>query len=278
MHEVDIEDLALEVFVEALRLRHGYDFSGYTRASLKRRVTALAIELGEKRIGDLVARVLYEPGLIDDIIRHLSVPVSELFRDPQVFAALKADVLPMLASYPRINIWQAGCAHGEEVYSLAILLREAGLASRAQIYATDFSDHALEKAAEGVFPAQLIDEYSDNYRRAGGQRELADYYHKRYGLMRMRRELLDHIVFAHHNLVADGVFAESHLILCRNVLIYFSKSLKDRVLQLFADSLVRGGYLVLGTRETLQFSALAGRFECVSRRHRIYRLKSGRRA
>ncbi len=231
MHEVDVEDLALEVFVEALRLRHGYDFSGYTRASLKRRVIALARELGARRIGDLVARVLYEPELLNAIIRHLSVPVSELFRDPGVFAALKTEVLPMLASYPRINIWQAGCAHGEEVYSLAILLREAALAGRAQIYATDFSDHALGKAAEGVFPAHMIADYSENYRRAKGEHVLADYYHKRYGLMRMRRELLDNVVFAHHNLVTDGVFSESHLILCRNVLIYFSQPLKDRVLQ-----------------------------------------------
>lgn len=270
---VDVEDIALEVFIQALRLRHGYDFSGYARASLKRRVSQLAADLGLSDIGSLVPRVLYEPVLLDEIVAHVSVPVSDLFRDPDVFGRLREEVLPVLASWPRINIWQAGCAYGEEVYSLAILLEEAGLATRSQIYATDFNDHALERAAEGIFSAQRISEYEANYRSAGGQRQLSDYYHTRYELVRMRRELLDRVVFAHHNLVTDGVFAESHLILCRNVLIYFAQPLKDRVLRLFADSLVRGGFLVLGNKETLQFSALADAFEPVSAYHRIYRLK-----
>ncbi|MES1925059.1 protein-glutamate O-methyltransferase CheR [Salinisphaera sp. T31B1] len=274
MSDTDVEDIALEVFIQSVRLRHGYDFSGYARASLKRRVVELARSLSLPNIGALLPQVLYDDDIARTIVAHLSVPVSALFRDPEVFGRLKHDVLPVLASWPRINIWQAGCAHGEEVYSLAILLSEAGLTSRSQIYATDFNDHALERAAEGIFDSRHLDDYQQNYRLAGGQGALSDYYHARYDLVRMRRELLDRVVFAHHNLVTDGVFAEAHLILCRNVLIYFTQPLKDRVLELFADSLVRGGYLVLGSKETLRFSAVAHRFEAVSEDDRIYRLAS----
>ncbi|MES1927695.1 methylase of chemotaxis methyl-accepting protein [Salinisphaera dokdonensis CL-ES53] len=270
----DVEDIALEVFIQALRLRHGYDFSGYSRASLKRRVVELSRKFGVERLGDLIPSTLYEPELMREIVSHLSVPVSSLFRDPEVFLRLRDDVMPMLASWPRINIWLAGCAYGEEVYSLAILLAEAGLTQRSQIYATDFNDHALERAAEGIFNRQNLPEYRNNYRESGGQGRLSDYYHTRYELLRMRRELLERVVFAHHNLVTDGVFAEAHLIMCRNVLIYFTQPLKDRVLELFADSLVRGGFLVLGNKETLSASSrVADRFELVSAADRIYRLK-----
>lgn len=272
-NRVDIEDIALEVFLQTLSLRHGYDLSGYSRASLKRRVRTLANDLGIERIGDLVPRTIYEPELVKQIVSGLSVPVSSLFRDPEVFLKLREEVLPLLASWPRINIWLAGCAYGEEVYSLAIMLAEAGLTERSQIYATDFNDYALERADEGIFRRQNLDEYRRNYRLAGGTARLSSYYHARYEFLRMRRDLLERVVFAHHNLVTDGVFAEAHLIMCRNVLIYFTQPLKDRVLQLFADSLVRGGFLVLGNKETLRASAVADRFELVSATDRIYRLK-----
>ncbi len=269
----ELEDIALEVFIQALRLRHGYDFSGYARASLKRRVSELARAQSLPNIGAMVPQALYDPSFIKAAVAHLSVPVSALFRDPAVFACLRRDVLPVLASWPRVNIWQAGCAYGEEVYSLAILLAETQLDRRTQIYATDFNDHALERAAEGIFAADRVEKYEQNYAAAGGTRRLSDYYHERYELVRMRRELLERVVFAHHNLVTDGVFAEAHLIMCRNVLIYFTQPLKDRVLGLFADSLARGGFLVLGNKETLRFSAVADRFETVSENDRIYRLK-----
>lgn len=275
MDAVVLEDLALELFIQTLRLRHGYDFSGYARASLKRRVEQFARDIGVRNIGELVPRMIYEPALIGEVVARLSVPVSDMFRDPEVFATLRADVLPVLMSYPRINIWQAGCAYGEEVYSLAIVLAELGLTERSQIYATDFNDRALERAAEGIFNASQLAEFQGNYAASGGTGALSDYYHRRYELVRMRRSLLDAVMFAHHNLVTDGVFAEAHLVMCRNVLIYFSQPLKDRVLQLFVDSLVRGGYLVLGNRETLHFSTVADRFEVVNADHRIYRLKRG---
>lgn len=272
-NRTDTEDIALEVFLQTLRLRHGYDLSGYSRASLKRRVRTLANDLGIERIGDLVPLTIYEPDLIKQIVSGLSVPVSSLFRDPEVFLRLREEVVPMLASWPRIKIWLAGCAYGEEVYSLAIMLAEAGLTERSQIYATDFNDYALERADEGIFRRQHLDEYRRNYRQAGGTARLSDYYHARYEFLRMRRDLLERVVFAHHNLATDGVFAEAQLIMCRNVLIYFTQPLKDRVLELFADSLVRGGFLVLGNKETLRASAVADRFELVSATDRIYRLK-----
>ncbi|ERJ18892.1 Chemotaxis protein [Salinisphaera shabanensis E1L3A] len=271
---LEADDIALEVFIHALKLRHGYDFSEYSRASLKRRALELTRKFGVERLGDLIPSTLYEPALVREIVSHLSVPVSSLFRDPEVFLRLREEVLPMLASWPRINIWLAGCAYGEEVYSLAIMLAEAGLTQRSQIYATDFNDYALERAAEGIFNRQNLPEYRRNYMESGGQARLSDYYHARYELMRMRRELLERVVFAHHNLVTDGVFAEAHLIMCRNVLIYFTQPLKDRVLELFADSLVRGGFLVLGNKEALSAtSPVADRFELVSATDRIYRLK-----
>jgi len=269
----DLEDMALEIFIQALKMRHGYDFSGYARASLKRRVAELARAQALPNIGALVPRVLYDEAFLPTVVSHLSVPVSALFRDPEIFLELRRHVLPVLASWPRVNIWQAGCAAGEEVYSLAILLAECGLARRSQIYATDFNDHALERAAEGIFSADQLHDYEANYVASGGTGRLADYYHERYDLVRIRRELFERVVFAHHNLVTDGVFAESHLILCRNVLIYFDKPLKERVLTLFADSLVRGGFLVLRNKESLRFSAAADRFEVVDERARIYRLK-----
>jgi len=276
MDDMALEDAALDLFVSALRARHGYDFSGYAPASLKRRVQQLARDLQMPNIGSLIPRVLYEPQLMDDIVARLSVPVSDFFRDPEVFAALGREVLPVLASYPRLNIWHAGVAFGEEVYSMAIMLWEAGLMTRSQIYATDLNDRALEKAQEGIFSSDNLATYEDNYRAVGGTAQLADYYHARYDLIRMRRELLSSAVFAHHNLVTDGVFAETHLILCRNVMIYFSQPLKNRVLELFAGSLVRGGYLVLGNRENLHLSSAARYFETVSDNNRIYRLKRTR--
>lgn len=274
MHQADEEQIALEVFIEALRLRHGYDFSGYSRASLTRRVRGLCADTGYKNIAGIIPAVLQEPDFINKIISHLSVPVSELFRDPEVFAKLRGQVLPALSSYPRINIWQAGCAHGEEVFSLAILLREAGLYDRCQIYATDFNDSALERAAEGIFRATHVPQYTENYRRSGGRASLADYYHARYEHIRMDRDLLKNVLFANHNLVADGVFAEVHLLLCRNVLIYFTRSLQDRVISLFSDSLVRDGYLVLGAKENLSHTQAAKKFAAIDDNARIYQLRA----
>lgn len=267
----ELEQLELELFVQALRRRHGHDFSEYAPASLIRRVRQLAVDHQCASISELTVRLLHEPGFETRVVRGLSVPVSEMFRDPEVFRALRERVLPMLASYPEINIWQAGCANGQEVYSLAILLEEAGLYERSHIFATDFNPEALLRAQEGIYPARDAQLWSRNYLRAGGTRNLASYYSARYDFIKLHESLRRHITFANHNLVTDKVFCEAHLVLCRNVLIYFSNPLQNRTLTLFRDSLVRGGYLCLGLRETLDFAPVAVDFSVVDAPLRLYR-------
>lgn len=272
-HPVDpaVEAIEVELFVRALRQRHGYDFSQYAPASLTRRVRQLAHAHGTDTISALTARVLHEPEFVFPVLEGLSVPVSDMFRDPPVFRALREQVLPVLASYAHINIWQAGCASGQEVYSLAILLEEAGLYERCQIYATDFNPAALRRAQEGIYPAREAQGWSRNYLAAGGTRSLADYYSARYEFIKLDQRLRRHVSFANHNLVTDKVFCEAQLVLCRNVLIYFSNPLQDRVLALFRDSLVRGGFLCLGLRESLDFAPSAAGFSTVDPDLRLYR-------
>lgn len=271
MARPEIEDVEVDLFMRALQLRHGYDFSRYAPASFKRRVLNLAASAGCRTVIELTDRLLREDALVPQVIAGLSVPVSEMFRNPSVFRTLREEVLPVLASYPVINIWQAGCAFGQEVYSLAILLEEAGLYDRSQIFATDFSDAALIRAQEGIFPARDARLYSENYLAAGCQRSLADYYHARYDFKKFDERLKRNVTFANHNLVCDGVFCEAHLILCRNVLIYFTNELQDHVLSLFRDSLVRNGFLCLGNRENIGFASAARDFTPVNARERIFR-------
>lgn len=248
------EDTEIQLLVEALRLRHGYDFSQYAPASLRRRILALPEQFGVDSICDLLPRLLHDDRFLPEILACLSVPVTEMFRDPPVFQMLRELVVPILQTWPQIRIWQAGAATGEEAYSLAILLHEENLYDRCQIYATDINDSALSKAEEGVFPLRLRNDYAANYRAAGGKAVFSDYVVERYGLFRIEDFLRRNIVFSHHNLVADGVFCEVHLVLCRNVLIYFNHTLQDRVLHLFASALCRNGILCLGPRESLRFS------------------------
>jgi len=273
--ETEVEDAEIGRFIDTLKSRHGYDFGQYAPASFKRRLRALRARSGAGSIAELSRRVLQEPGFLREVLAGLSVPVSEMFRDPWVFLSLRRDVLPVLASYPRINIWQAGCAHGEEVYSLAIVLEEEGLYDKAQIFATDLNDLALEEAAEGIYPAANARLYADNYLRAGGRGSLSQYFHARYERIKFEDSLKRNITFAGHNLGADGVFAEVQLILCRNVLIYFNDALQDRVLQLFRDSLVHSGFLCLGSKETLARTAVEGDFEAFDGEARIYRRSAG---
>lgn len=270
--EPDITRIELDLFISAMRQRYGYDFSGYAPASLRRRVTRLAQQLGGGTISSLTERLLYRPQMLSDILDGLSVPVSEMFRDPPVFKALREEVLPWLASFPHINIWQAGCAYGQEVYSLAILLEEAGLYHRSQIYATDISPEALRQAEQGIYPAKEAQQWSRNYLAAGGRHSLSDYYSARYDLIKIDQQLARNVVFAQHNLVADKVFCEVQLILCRNVLIYFSTPLQNQALELFRSSLSRGGFLCLGNRESLDFAPAAAEFMAVDAGLRLYRL------
>ncbi len=267
---LDPESIEVELFVRAMQLRHGYDFSGYAPASLKRRVRQLALRLESGSISALTGRLLHEPTLLPQLLEGLSVPVSDMFRDPAVFRVLREQVLPVLASYPHINIWQAGCANGEEVYSLAILLEEAGLYARSRIYATDLSAGALQRAEEGIYSTREARQWSRNYQAAGGKHSLADYYSARYDLLKLDRRLRRNVTFAQHNLVSDKVFCEAQLVLCRNVLIYFSNPLQDRCLQLFGESLVRGGFLCLGMRESIDAASSARHFKSIDAGLRLY--------
>lgn len=269
---MNVEDIEVQLFIRAMQLRHGYDFSEYAPASLKRRIQQLVRTHDTGSISELNRRLLHEEGFVARVIEGLSVPVSEMFRDPSVFRSLRDKVFPVLASYPEINIWQAGCAHGQEVYSLAILLEEAGLYERSRIYATDFSDAALAIAAEGIYATRDARDWSRNYMEAGGSHSLSDYYSARYDFIKLDKRLRRNVTFFNHNLVTDEVFCEAHLILCRNVLIYFSNTLQDRTLGLFRDSLVRGGFLCLGTRENIDFSPAATGFADVDHALRIYQV------
>lgn len=269
--DTELEQIELDLFVQALRRRHGYDFSQYAPASLTRRIRQLVRDHHCDSISALTARLLHEKAFVAQVLQGLSVPVSEMFRDPAVFRALREQVLPVLASYPQINIWQAGCAHGQEVYSLAILLEEAGLYERSHIFATDFNPEALRRAQEGIYPAKDAQLWSRNYLEAGGNHSLAEYYSARYDFIRIHERFRSHITFTPHNLVTDKVFCEAHLILCRNVLIYFSNPLQNHALALFRDSLVRGGHLCLGLRESLDFATAATDFSVVDAGLRVYR-------
>ncbi len=269
--DLELEQIELDLFVQALRRRHGHDFSQYAPASLTRRVRQLVHDHRCGSISALTARLLHEADFVTQVVQGLSVPVSEMFRDPAVFRALREQVLPLLASYPQINIWQAGCAHGQEAYSLAILLEEAGLYERSHIFATDFNPDALQRAREGIYPARDAQLWSRNYLEAGGSQSLANYYSARYDYLKLHERLARNITFASHNLVSDEVFCEAHLVLCRNVLIYFSNPLQNRALTLFRDSLVRGGYLCLGLRETLEFAPVAADFSVLDAGRRLYR-------
>ncbi|MEI6557063.1 MAG: protein-glutamate O-methyltransferase CheR [Rhodospirillaceae bacterium] len=270
MHRSELQDIEVQLFIEAMRLRHGYDFRHYALASIKRRILALLDAFRVERVVDLLPTLLDDPEFPAQAIARLSVPVSELFRDPEEFLVLRERVLPALRSWPQITIWQAGCATGEEVYSLAILLSEEGLYERCQIFATDINDTALAKAEEGVYSLAHLREGSVNYRKAGGRFEFETYYQTSYEFGIIDRSLRKNIVFAHHNLVSDGVFCEVHLILCRNVFIYFDRSLQHRVLELFAGSFARGGFLCLGTKENLFPSEIAADFQIIDPKRRIY--------
>lgn len=269
---MDVEDIEIQLFIQAMQLRHGHDFSGYAPASLKRRVLELVRMHATGTISELNRRVLHDEGFVGRVIEGLSVPVSEMFRDPFVFKTLRETILPVLASHPQINVWQAGCAQGQEVYSLAILLEEEGLYERTRIYATDFNDAALAAAGEGIYATRDARDWSRNYLEAGGKRSFSDYYSARYDFIKLDQRLRRNVTFFNHNLVTDVVFCEAHLILCRNVLIYFGNALQDRTLGLFRDSLVRGGFLCLGTRENIDFSPLAADFQEVDSAARIYRV------
>jgi chemotaxis protein methyltransferase CheR len=266
-----VEQIELTLLLEGIYQRWGYDFRGYSRASLRRRVGEFMVRQGITRIGELTARVLHDEPLFQGLVQQFSVPVTEMFRDPTVYLALRREVVPYLRTYPFIKVWHAGCATGEEVYSLAILLEEEGLYDRCTIYATDLNEAALDRARAGVYPVASVQEFTENYQRAGGLRSFGEWYQAGYDRVVLPASLRRNVTFARHNLATDHVFSEVHLVLCRNVLIYFDRALQDRAIGLFEESLVHDGFLCLGSKETLAFSARRDAFSELDPACRIYR-------
>ena len=266
-----IETIELSLLLSAIEQRWGHEFSGYGQAFIKRRINKAMARHGLRHISELIPRVLHEANFFQGIIQDISIPVTEMFRDPHFWLALREQVFPLLRTWPYFKIWHAGCATGNEVYSLAILLEEAGLLQRATIYATDFNDVVLKKARDGVFSLKEIQAASGNYQKAGGQFSLNHYYDAHGEGAEMKASLKKQIVWANHNLTVDHVFGEMNLILCRNVLIYFNQPLQNRALELFTASLVPGGYLCLGNKESLDFSSVSGSYVSLTPRERIYR-------
>ena len=270
------ETLEFEIaqLLEAIHFRYGYDFKNYAQASLQRRVLNRVALSNLSCVSDLTAKILHDEAFFELFLKDMSITVTEMFRDPHVFKAIRQQVVQHLKTYPRINIWHAGCATGEEVYSMAILLKEEGLLDRAQIYATDYNNHSLEIARKGIYPAKHIKLYTQNYLASGAKASFADYYSAKYDSAKIDESLKKNITFANHNLMKDQVFAQMHLILCRNVLIYFDKTLQDKVLNLFQESLMHKCYLVLGDKESLEFSRVKPSFEESYQKEKIYRKKN----
>jgi chemotaxis protein methyltransferase CheR len=274
MEKTEIEDIELDLLLEAIFKRYGYDFRDYSRASMERRVKHAKMKMGCAEISDLTRMVLHEPDLFQEVLADFSITVTEMFRDPDVYKVIREKIVPYLATYPFIKVWHAGCATGEEVYSLAILLHEEDLLKRTTIYATDFNENALEVAREGIYPLEKIKEFTANYKQSGGEESFSKYFMARYESVIMDKFLKKNITFARHNLVTDHVFGEMHLILCRNVIIYFNRTLQDRVFKLFDDSLAHNAFLCLGGKESMKFSKSVERFEEFDKKMKIYRKKS----
>jgi chemotaxis protein methyltransferase CheR len=254
--------------------RYGMDFRGYARASLRRRVWNMVHARKVGSISALQAEVLHEPRVMDELLQHLSVNTTTMFRDPSFFVSFRENVVPHLFSSPFVRIWHAGCSTGEEVYSLAILLMEAGLYERSRIYATDMNAAVVERAKSGIFPLEHMREYTANYLRAGGQAVFSDYYTANYDHAIFKAPLRKNIVFAQHNLVSDGTFNEFNVVLCRNVLIYFGPQLQERVHRLLHQSLRRFGILALGRGETLRHTVLENDYDEVDVQERLYRRRA----
>ncbi|AHM58866.1 MCP methyltransferase, CheR-type [Flammeovirgaceae bacterium 311] len=261
----------VETLIQDIHQFYGYDFRGYARASVYRRIKRFLTNNHMSSIRELKKAVLADSYFFEGFLQEVTVNVTEMFRDPSFFLALRTRVLPILSTYPHIKIWDAGCSTGEELFSLTILLSEAGLLNRTKIYATDINQKVLKQAKEGIYSANHIAEYTSGYYAAGGKQEFSSYYTSNYGNVKFNSSLLKNVIFYPHNLASDFSFNEFHLIICRNVLIYFNSELQDRVLKLFQESLVPLGYLGLGKKETLSLSGVSKNFDIVDKDNRIYR-------
>ncbi len=270
--DAEIINLEIELLIQAIFARFQYDFRHYSRSSLRRRLEQALIKFNLKTITDIQNQMLHEPDFFPKLIAYLTVNTTEFFRDPTYFKSLRENVLPVLQTFPSIKIWVAGCSTGEEVVSLSILLREAGF-KKYLIYATDINPMNLETARRGIYPVESIAKATKNYREAGGTGTLSDYFDTAYDSVRFDESLYKNVVFSDHSLSTDAVFSETHFVSCRNVLIYFDRPLQDRVFKLFRDSLIRGTFLGLGNKESIQFSTVKEHFETIDSENRIFRKK-----
>lgn len=267
------EDLEIRLLLEGIYLKYGYDFRDYSQAHMKRRILhRLSLsDLGS--ISEMQHRVISDRCFFNVLLNDFSINVTEMFRDPLFYSTFRREVIPVLKTYPRIRVWHAGCSSGEEVYSMAILLKEEGLYDRAQIYATDFNRRVLDRARQAIYPIEEVKRYTHNYQQAGGLASFSDYYIAGYNAVIFDKDLQEKVVFADHNLVTDSVFGEMHVIICRNVLIYFNRELQNKVLKLFYESLGEEGFLGIGIKESLRFTEVADKFTVISDKMKIYQRK-----
>lgn len=268
---IELQAQEIDEVLSIIKFRYGYDFTAYAKASIQRRVQRFMQDVGLHTAFELKHYLVNEPQGFDRFLEKITVNVTEMFRDPAFYNAIRQNVIPMLSSYPIIKIWHAGCSTGEEVFSMAIILYEAGLLQRTRIYATDINPANIEKAKKAIISLDAMKDYTGNYIKSGGLNDFANYYTARYNNAIINKELRSNIVFSQHNLVTDNVFNEFQMVCCRNVMIYFNKDLQSRAINLFNESLSPLGYLALGTKETLLFTKLKNEFELVDQQQKIYR-------
>ncbi|MFL5561835.1 MAG: CheR family methyltransferase [Gemmatimonadaceae bacterium] len=269
-YDTELEQLEIELLLEAIFRHYGFDFRSYAFSSIRRRIWKRINAEELPNVTSLQERVLHDPQVMERLLLDLSINVTAMYRDPGFYRAFREQVVPLLRTYPFIRVWHAGCSTGEEVYSMAILLEEEGLLGKSRLYATDINEVVLQQARAGIFPLERMQEYTENYIKAGGKRAFSEYYVAKYDGALFNPSLTEHVVFSQHNLVTDRSFSEFNVILCRNVLIYFDRSLQAKVHRLFYDSLVNFGILGLGGKESLKFSQYEDCYEQISS-EKIYR-------
>lgn len=267
----DLERIEIDLLLEGVFRHYGFDFRSYAYSSLKRRLWKRVAAEGMRSISELQDRVLHDPNVMEKLLLDLSINVSSMFRDPSFYRCFREKVIPVLRTYPFIRIWHAGCSTGEEVYSMAILLHEEGLYGRSRIYATDINEVVLQTAKNGIYPAEKMQEYTQNYIKAGGTRDFSSYYTAKYDAALFDSTLMKNVVYSQHNLVTDRSFSEFNVVLCRNVMIYFDRKLQDCVHALFYESLVPFGFLGLGSKESMRFSKYETCYEQIDEREKLYR-------
>jgi chemotaxis protein methyltransferase CheR len=273
--DVEVENVEIRLLLEGIHQVYGYDFRDYADASIRRRLTHWLAESGFDTFSAAQSRLLRERSVFDSLLRGITVNVTEMFRDPAFFKALRRQVVPFLKTYPFVKIWHAGCATGEEAYSMAILLNEEGMSGRYRMYATDIDEAVLQRASEGMVSLADMQKFTRNYQKSGGTGSFADYYTARYDRAVLSNTLRKDIVFAPHNLAVDAEFGEMHVVICRNTMIYFKPALKERCLHLFDASLLPGGFLCVGLKETLEDRTIAEHYQELVPGMRIFRKRYG---